>query len=146
MVEWMNRKPKVWKKHRKGETKTVTFTVTEKDTGSGSVGQLLSDFGKELKKNMLTFYHMYHQYWTLRNLKQTSGNEANLMNVDFSENYACKYAQSILATHYGSSNRQIALHTGLIYANDKIEQFCTMSNGSRHGNGAPDGIEAEIKR
>ena len=50
MVEWMNGKPKVWKKHRKGETKTVTFTVTEKETGSGSVGQLLSDFGKELKK------------------------------------------------------------------------------------------------
>lgn len=38
--------------------------------------------------------------------------------MDFSENWKCKYAKEIQATHYGASQPQICLHTCYLYTSD----------------------------
>lgn len=54
--------------------------------------------------------------------------------MDFSQNYVAKYDKEIQSAHFGASNRQISLHTGLLYSFDpnakKLMQrtFCTVSD------------------
>lgn len=60
-------------------------------------------------------------------------NEA-MVHIDFSENYACKYDKEIQSVHFGPSQTQITLHTGVIYyKGDCTTSFCTVSDCTNHG-------------
>jgi len=46
----------------------------------------------------------------------------------------CKYSDEIQSMHFGSSLRQISLHTGVIYKDsDTVVLFCTASDNLKHG-------------
>ncbi|XP_052809542.1 uncharacterized protein LOC128238012 [Mya arenaria] len=46
-----------------------------------------------------------------------------LIHMDFSENYNCKLDSEIQSMHFGASQRQVSVHTGIIYSKEKIYPF-----------------------
>ena len=61
-----------------------------------------------------------------------------LIHVDFSENYVCKFAGSVSSAHYGASQHQVTLHTGIYYIgkDGAAVSFCGVSDFLAHGPGA----------
>jgi len=56
----------------------------------------------------------------------------------------CKYSDEIQSMYFGSSRRQISLHTGVIYKDsDTVVSFCTASDNLKHG---PAAIWAHMDR
>jgi hypothetical protein len=55
-----------------------------------------------------------------------------LVHIDFSENYACKYAKEIQSVHFGGNRTHITLHTGMIYSKTRKEAFCTITTNLHH--------------
>ena len=59
-----------------------------------------------------------------------------MVHIDFSENFTCQYFKEIQSDHFGSSNCQATLHTGVFY--DRVENevkptsFCTISDSKQH--------------
>lgn len=58
-------------------------------------------------------------------------NEA-VIHVDFSENYGCKNSLELQSAHFGSSNVQVTLHTGVMYNVDGLQSFAIISKSQRH--------------
>jgi hypothetical protein len=58
-----------------------------------------------------------------------------LIHIDFSENYIAKLSSAIQSAHFGASQRQITLHTGVYYVgpNSMPETFCSLSDSFQHG-------------
>ena len=52
-----------------------------------------------------------------------------LMHIDFSEDYVCKMQNEVPSAHFGTSKKQISLHTGVYYVGHDGEAytFCTIS-------------------
>lgn len=61
-----------------------------------------------------------------------------MIHVDFSENYALKYAEEVQSFHFAGSRSQVSLHTAVIYTHDfttgsiKPTCVCTISKCTRH--------------
>ena len=53
--------------------------------------------------------------------------------MDFSENYSCKYQKEIQSVHFGASQKQISLHTGVAYTKVATIPFATVSDNLKHG-------------
>ena len=135
MIDWFEWKTKRVEKEKteKGENITFTVTITAKEIESGPIGQLLDAFESDLKKSCSHLYNITHQYRALRSLKESLTDQDVVLHMDFSENYTCQYAKAIQSTHFGASQRQITLHTGIIYTKGKTEPFCTISDSMKHG-------------
>ncbi len=58
-----------------------------------------------------------------------------LIHVDFSENWRAKFHKEIQSVHFGASQAQITLHTGVCYigANAVPKTFCSVSDCCNHG-------------
>ena len=54
------------------------------------------------------------------------------MIVDFSENFTCGHNRAIQSSHFGASNKQVTLHTGVAYTHSKTLSFCSVSESTRH--------------
>ncbi|CAH2096342.1 unnamed protein product [Euphydryas editha] len=78
------------------------------------------------------------QYTTMKNLKLNLTISEAVIHVDFSENYALKYADEVQSFHFGGSRQQVALHTSVIYSHDfsigaiRPISVCTISSCIRH--------------
>uniref|UniRef100_A0A8D8T5N7 Uncharacterized protein n=1 Tax=Cacopsylla melanoneura TaxID=428564 RepID=A0A8D8T5N7_9HEMI len=63
----------------------------------------------------------------------------NGFHMDFSENYALKYASEVQSFHFGGSRVQVSLHTSslsyknCVYDDLKTKSFCTFSKDLNHG-------------
>jgi len=55
--------------------------------------------------------------------------------------YSCKYSEEIQSMHFGASQRQVSLHTGVLYTKDNTDSFCSLSDNLKHG---PAGICAHL--
>jgi len=55
-----------------------------------------------------------------------------VIHVDFSENYVCHNASEIQSAHFGASNRQVTLHTGVLYQTGSHTSSATVSPSLRH--------------
>lgn len=63
--------------------------------------------------------------------------------MDFSENFNVKYNKEIQSVHFGASQIQVTLHTGVVYyGNKELFLFCTSSYHNKHG---PAAIWAHLK-
>ena len=62
-----------------------------------------------------------HQFRAYKHLKETLDVNEAVIHVDFSENYVCKNAAEIQSAHFGASNKQATLHTGVVYAIDGLQ-------------------------
>ena len=120
----------------KGKPKYITFMhkavihCTERD--------LVMHFMQSLAPFMRHIFVKEHQqdemYAKKRGLRK---NEA-IIQVDFSENYVCKYAEEPQGMHFGASKVQISLHTGVQYVVNAetgktcVKSFATASSNLDH--------------
>ena len=108
-----------WK--RKSETRTIKgrekiVTCTEKAVLSTNVQGLLNDL-KFLKMEpfLKHVYSVRYQYHAMKEKRETNKCNEMIIQIDFSENYVCKYREEAQAMHFGATKVQISLHTGVQY-------------------------------
>ena len=83
---------------------------------------------------MLTFFNVRHQFREYRKLKENLSERKAVVHTDFSENYKLKYASEIQASHFGASQQQATLHTGVVCkANRGYWSFASNSSSIQHG-------------
>ena len=116
---------------KQGRTEQKSVTLTAKHMETGSVSDLADDFNDQLTRFKT---HCFN----IQNLKQEMGPNEALIDIDFAEHYNGKTANAIQSAHFGASQNQITLHTGVLYvgANSKPQSFCTVSESLEHGPGA----------
>lgn len=112
--------------------------VTSKEKVDCCITDLIEEFNQELPAYLKHIYDTDHQMQMLLNLKNNLKENEVLVQMDFSQNYVCKYSEAIQSAHFGASQKQVSLHTGVFYFNDSISQklscvsFCTVSDCLRH--------------
>ena len=69
-----------------------------------------------------------------------------MVQIDFSENFSCKYDREVQSAHFGGSKGQVSLHTGILYLGPgptpRVVGFCSISDNTDH---TPAGIWAHLK-
>lgn len=73
-----------------------------------------------------------HQFRAYKSLKESLQESEALLHIDFSENYGCKNASSIQTCHFGASNQQATLHTGVLYRCNGLTSFASISASLQH--------------
>lgn len=115
------------------EGKAKTAKVTKKLVKRGTLKELKSSFSDSVKTVLAPHvYKIRHQFRAYRHLKETLDVNEVVIHIDFSENYQCKHAAEIQSAHFGASNEQATLHTGVMYKVDGLQSFTTISNSLRH--------------
>lgn len=124
--------------HKGGEIKVI---VTTKLRVTGTGREMLLALNKCLPEFVKHCYRISHQYNFIKNLKDRLTQEECILHIDFSENYVCKYSQEAQSVHFGASQQQASLHTGVLYTASKDKStdgtaecmsFCSMSDNTRH--------------
>jgi len=108
--------------------------MTMKVAETGSFGDLNDLFQRQIEKfctHIFNIRHQQRQYQLLR--REMSTNEV-LIHVNFAENYVAKLPSAVQSAHFGASQHQIALHTGVYYigANSSSHTFCSVSDSLQH--------------
>lgn len=117
--------------------------MTLREEQQCSLSALIVDFQEQIAKIARHLFNIKHQYKALRTLRENSEDSEVVIHIDFSENYNCKYDKEIQSVHFGASQIQITLHTGLVYHdNDVLFSFCSVSDFNKHG---PSAIWAHLK-
>ena len=128
---------RVWKKReikKYGSVHEKEVTMTMKVAETGSFGDLNDLFQRQIEKfctHIFNIRHQQRQYQLLR--REMSTNEV-LIHVNFAENYVAKLPSAVQSAHFGASQHQIALHTGVYYigANSSSHTFCSVSDSLQH--------------
>ncbi|CAB3252747.1 unnamed protein product [Arctia plantaginis] len=115
----------------------MTAKKIGKDIKSGTIGDLIDEFNKELRVFKRHYYNVGHQHKALQNcIRKLSEHEAVII-CDFSQNYAGKLHKEIQSVHFGGNRDHISLHTGVIYSkNNNPTSFCSISPCCDHDPGA----------
>ncbi|WAR22315.1 hypothetical protein MAR_016289 [Mya arenaria] len=129
---WRNKRIEIPKKDEVGSqtVRTVTKTVKEKD--QGTLDQLNDEIQAEAQRASRHVFNIRHQYQAISRLKENLKAEDVLIHIDFSENYNCKYHQEIQSIHFGASQTQVSLHTGVAYTREKTYSFTSFSDCLKH--------------
>ena len=126
-VEWQQ-----WmlvKEDRCIKGKNVVVSRCVKQTHSGTYLELRQKFEVMLPKLCWHIMVMRHQFQQYRAIKEK---DTCTMIVDFSENFTCGHNRAIQSSHFGASNKQVTLHTGVAYTHSKTLSFCSVSESTRH--------------
>ena len=99
-------------------SKIVTKIVKQQEQGTRQI--LVNEINEEMQRACRHIFNIRNQYKTLQYLRRNLTHEEIIAHIDFSENYACKYAHEIQAMHFGGSRSFISLHTGVVYTKDNI--------------------------
>lgn len=115
----------------------INVKITRKETVYSSQKDLLDAFNSLLirfKKHVFVIRHQFSQY---RYIKGTLSPNECIVHIDFAENFVCKYACEIQSAHFGGSQQQATLHTGVFYTGSGTDltatSFCTISDCRHHG-------------
>ena len=119
--------------------KSVTVQRCIKQTKSTTQWELEQEFVGMLPKLCWHIMVMRHQYKAYHEIKEK---DTCTVVIDFSENFTCGANRAIQSSHFGASNRQITLHTGVAYTKNKTLSFCSISNSTRHD---PAAISAHLE-
>lgn len=107
--------------------------VVVKEAQEMPLYDLVERFHSTLSRIKRHVYNIWHQYRNYRNLRDKLTDEDCLIQIDFSENYLCRYGSEIQATHFGGSHKQATLHTGILYVGQQEPVcFCTISDSRNH--------------
>lgn len=114
-----------------GQTKTAK--VTAKLIVRGTLGELKKKFNNSVCSILAPHvYIIRHQFRSYRCLKESLQVNEAILHIDFSENYVCKNAAEIQSAHFGASNHQATIHTGVVYRFNSLQSFGTISESYRH--------------
>ena len=132
--KWKTRRVEKTKKSpQENPNSNSTVTMTIKDKEEGTCQQLYDEFNDSLLPIRKHIYNIRHQYKALQTLREGLLDNEIIIHMDFSENYSCKYAKEIQSIHFGASQVQVTLHTGLVYwGRDVLFSFCTTSDYNKH--------------
>ncbi|KAH9632276.1 hypothetical protein HF086_010201 [Spodoptera exigua] len=76
----------------------------------------------KFEADLIAFFNHVHkinfQYIGIKTLKNNLPVQEALLHVDFSENYALKFAEEVQAFHFGGSRQQVSLHTSVAYTHN----------------------------
>lgn len=105
----------------KGEAKEITVTASEQITDK--LESLIDTFCQEMPRFKIHIYNITNQLNHYRALKENLKKTEALIHIDFSENFQCKLSKEIQGMHFGASQRQITLHTGMYYTEQNFKPF-----------------------
>ena len=114
-----------------------TVQITSRKTIECSYADLVEACKKMLPNYLKHCFITRHQFQALQEIKDNLKRDEILINLDFSQNYSCKYGSEIQSIHFGASKRQVTLHTGGFYYRDQNEEvsfqsFATFSDCLNH--------------
>src|SRR6476469_1973897 len=121
----------------RGKEKVVTSTY--KAVLSTDVRSLFTELKLQIEPFMKHVYNMRHQFCMIKSKKESLQQSEMIIQIDFSENYVCKYSEEAQAMHFGASKVQISLHTGVQYvrgaegSGTAVQTFATVSSCLDHG-------------
>lgn len=130
--------PTVWRQWQTVEElrqikgKGVKVKRTIQVEHNGTIQELFDLFLCLLVKlcwHVLVIRNQFHEYHKVMNVQSTN---ACIIVVDYSENYTCKQRRAIQSAHFGASNSQISMHTGVAYVQNGKMSFCSLSDCTRH--------------
>jgi len=130
--QWISKAEKRVRREADGNEKTFNVRVVVKERTVGTIESLKDGLQCDLKLLSVHTYNITHQYKQLKYLREHLSSNECVVLVDFSENYAAKYATEIQSMHFGASRNQVTLHTGVYYTADEKRSFCTISDNNRH--------------
>lgn len=88
--EWKNKR---FEKEVNGEMVKSMVNRTVKEKEEGTLGTLSEELNREVQRATKHIFNIRHQYKTLRYLRENITHNEIMMQIDFSENYNCKYAK-----------------------------------------------------
>lgn len=112
--------------------------LTEKLKTTINIKTAITKFEADLIAFLNHIHKIYFQYNAIKTLKNNLTVQEACLHVDFSENYALKFAEEVQAFHFGGSRQQVSLHTSVAYTHNFTSgfvtpiSFCTVSNCLRH--------------
>jgi hypothetical protein len=119
--------------HNKTTGKTEVTKRTVKIRVEGTVDTLADKFEQALNGKLSRHvYNIRHQYKELRQKRLALAANEAMLHIDFSENYGLKYNREIQSAHFGASNAQVTLHTGMVYTKNAKYGFASISECRRH--------------
>lgn len=133
---WKSRKVEVTMKGTSGEQINKTSNRIVKDVEQGTLETLDNEANAELERICRHIYNIQNQYTEMKTLREKLLETEVLMHIDFSENYNCKYQAEVQSVHFGASQRQVTIHTGVLYSGNDVIPFATVSDSFNHGPGA----------
>ncbi|KAK6176927.1 hypothetical protein SNE40_015131 [Patella caerulea] len=120
-----------YKNHTTGKIETTKKTV--KVRAEGPLDHLADIFQESLGRKLgRHVFNIRHQFEQLHQKKLSLGNNEMMFHIDFSENYSLKYHSEIQSVHFGASNAQVTLHTGMLYTKSNSMAFASVSDCRRH--------------
>jgi hypothetical protein len=117
---------------RKIKGKEVKVKRTIKVEHDGTIDELVDLFQCLLVKlcwHIMVMRNQFHEYHAVKDIKST---KSCIIVVDYSENYTCKQRRAIQSAHFGASNSQVSMHTGVAYVQNGKMSFCSLSDCTRH--------------
>lgn len=110
----------------------IVVTIAKKIEMSMTSEELKNYFENEFK-NFLARQHrcFFQANLTKKKASFVEGSEC-VLDIDWSENWQCKYATEIQAVHFGASRTQVSIHTGMLYTKNSKKGFATFSKSLRH--------------
>ena len=115
----------------KSQEKMVTITVNEPVVQS--VGTMMDRFREHMQKFRKHIFNIRNQYSFWRQRTEDLKENECLVHIDFSENYVCKLSSEIQSMHFGASQVQVTLHTGVLHVGGESSSYCSLSNSLQHG-------------
>ncbi|KAK5648396.1 hypothetical protein RI129_003288 [Pyrocoelia pectoralis] len=92
---------------------------------------IVDELNKQIPNLFKHISNRNHQYKAIDYIKKYITDNSAVIHVDFSENFACKYANEIQSMHFGGSRQQLSLHTVVFYYQNK-EDGIIVSESLRH--------------
>ncbi|WAR25600.1 LOW QUALITY PROTEIN: hypothetical protein MAR_011304 [Mya arenaria] len=120
-------------KKNKNETVEKRKTVkTMKEKEFGTLENLENPVQNDLKRVGRHVYNIRHQYRAIESLENHLDIKKQL-SIWTSQKISSKCRSEIQGMHFGASQRQISLHTGMIYYRYTSQSFTTLSDNMYHG-------------
>ncbi|KAJ8667033.1 hypothetical protein QAD02_008695 [Eretmocerus hayati] len=112
--------------------------ITSKTKISCTIANLVEEFNALTPSYLKHIYDTGHQLSVFKDHKITLSPNETLVIIDFSQSYIFKCDEEIQDAHFGASQRQLSLYTGVYYYKDEdgnivCVSFCTVSEDLRHG-------------
>ena len=88
---------------------------TEKVRMEDTVSNLCDRFEEHLTRKLCRHgFNIRNQYRQLRDKRLGLATNEMMLHIDFSENFGLNYHKEIQNCHFGASNAQVTLHTGML--------------------------------
>ena len=123
------------------EWKTVTENYKGKEIkkavkkkNNGDLHMLKSTYAEHIAKISSHIFNINTQFSECKKKKESLNHNELFVHIDFAENWTCKRLTEIQSAHFGGSNAQITLHTGVAYIAGQTvpESFCGISDNNSH--------------